>query len=41
MEIEDLKTDKNGERNLGKLPRPADIIWKSPVSVPIPEDPLN
>lgn len=39
MEIEGLKTDKNGERNLGKLP--ADIICESPVSVPNPEDPLN
>jgi len=41
MEIEGLKTDKNGERNLGKLPMPADIICESPVSVPNPEDPLN
>lgn len=37
LTIEGLKTDENGERNLGKQPILADIICQCPLSIPNPE----
>ena len=37
LTIEGLKTGENGERNLGKQPKLADIICQCPLSIPNPE----